>query len=124
MVNSTLSARLRTIIDELDINQTKLATEAGATKGAASQWLNGLTKSIDPEYAFKLQRRTGYSAEWIMFGTGPKKLLETYRIGSRETAMLKCMENMTEADKDRLVKIGSALAQPTDGNNGSKNTGG
>lgn len=124
MVNSTLSSRLSEIIAELGINQTKLAVEAGATKGAASQWIKGITKSIEAKHAFKLQRRTGYSAEWIMFGTGPKKLLETYQIGSREITMLKCMQTMTEADKDRLVKIGSALTQPTDGNNGNKNTGG
>lgn len=108
---NTLSARIREVMDTMGLNQPQLAAKVGATKGAVNQWLSGLTKSIDPEYAFKLQRETGYSAEWLMFGTEPKKIPTHYPLDIKAAAVLACMEQMTEADKDRLVKIGTALAE-------------
>lgn len=120
MMNTTLPQRLKEVMEALDLNQPQFGDLVGATKGAVNQWLSGLSKSIDPEYAFKLQRKSGYSAEWLMFGTEPKKIPPSYLVDNKVAAVVTCMEKMTEADKDRLVKIGAALAEPNP-TNGRKN---
>jgi transcriptional regulator with XRE-family HTH domain len=112
MDTTTLPERVQEVMDALNLNQPQLASLVGVTKGAVNQWVSGHSKSIDAEYAFKLQRKTGYSAEWLIFGIEPKKIPASYLIDNKVAAVITCMENMTEADKDRLVKIGTALVEP------------
>lgn len=47
---------------------------AGVDKGHGGQWKSGTVKTIGPEYAFKIQDKTGFQARWIMLGQGPKRL--------------------------------------------------
>jgi len=119
MMTSTLSERVRVILSELGLNQTAFAEYVGVTKGAVNQWLSETVKSIDPEYAFALQHKAGYSAEWVMFGVGPKKLLPEYAVDPKVASVVSCMQRMGEYDKDTLVKISASLvdskaAEPPD----------
>ena len=61
------------LMDELKINQVELARLADASKSMVNQWLSGRIKSIGSEYAFNLQRHTGFNAEWLMTGNGPER---------------------------------------------------
>lgn len=56
-----------------DLDQPSFGRLAGASKSVVNQWLSGATKSITAQYAFQLQRTTGYNAEWIQTGNGPEK---------------------------------------------------
>lgn len=112
IMSTSLSDRIKEVMDDLALNQPQLAALVGATKGAVNQWLSGLTQSMDAEYAFKLQHEHGYNAEWLLLGAGPKMLPKSYVQDKKAATVLTCMQDMTEADKDRLVKIGAAFAQP------------
>lgn len=76
MINnmSTPAERIEKIMRILGVKENvELGRMAGASKSVVGQWLSGQIKSIAPEYAYNLQDSTGYSAKWIMLGTGPEK---------------------------------------------------
>lgn len=50
----------------------ELAAVAGCTAGLVSQWLNGQTISIGYELAKNIERKLGYSADWLINGKGQK----------------------------------------------------
>lgn len=72
---STLSERVRTILDEHpELDQLAFGRIAGVTKGAVTQWLSGDIKSMKLEYAVRIQKRLGYSALWLVLDDGPQKI--------------------------------------------------
>jgi hypothetical protein len=70
---STASERIELMMKALGTDQPGFGTLSGASKSVVNQWLSGKIKSIDARYAFKLQKTTGFSAEWIQTGCGPEK---------------------------------------------------
>jgi transcriptional regulator with XRE-family HTH domain len=71
---STLADRIRLIRNETGLTLEALGKIAGVKTQSVQQWENGETKNIRNEPLFRLQRRLGYSAEWIAIGEGSKKL--------------------------------------------------
>src|SRR5690606_30847856 len=67
----TLPARLRQLMAVMDWTQADLVKHSGASRQAVSNWIADGHRTIDPRFAFNLQRATGFSAEWILLGTGP-----------------------------------------------------
>lgn len=57
-------------------------------KGHGAQWKSGMTKTIGAEYAFRLQEKTGFQAEWIMLGTGPQRLDKHLQVIARALPIL------------------------------------
>ncbi len=112
VTTTTLPDRLRGIMRDLGLNQTEFGRYVGASKGAVSQWIAGTVKSIDAQYAFALQRKAGYSAEWVMFGKEPSKLPVGYISDEKIASVILCMQRMSEYDKDSLVKISASLSGP------------
>ena len=53
-------------------NQPELGKIIGVTKGAISQWEKGDVKNLKNHHLFSLSKATGYSAEWIATGNGPR----------------------------------------------------
>lgn len=72
---STASERVKLMMDALGKDQVEFGELAGTSRSVVNQWLSGKIKTIGAEYAYALQKKTGYSAEWIQLGTGPEKLL-------------------------------------------------
>lgn len=68
----TLAERIQLLVDA-GFSKSQLAKAAGKTPGAVTQWLTGSTKEIKADTAWGLSALTGYSAEWISTGTGPKE---------------------------------------------------
>jgi len=66
---------------ELDLDQVQFGALAGASKSVVNQWLSGNIQNISAAYAFRLQHRTGFSAEWIQLGEGEKKF-KRFSLGS------------------------------------------
>lgn len=85
MQKTTVPDRIARVMDDLDLKQSELAKKAGASKSMVNQWISGLIKSIGPQYAFNLQRTTGYSAEWLMTGAGPEHI--NHPSASKDTAI-------------------------------------
>src|SRR5476649_1876626 len=50
----------------------ELAAEIGVAASAVTQWITGESKSLKPENLYGLARATGFRAEWIAMGEGPK----------------------------------------------------
>lgn len=69
----TTSERVTVMMRELGLDQVQLGALAGASKSVVNQWLSWNIQNISAGYAFKLQHRTGFSAEWIQLGEGEKK---------------------------------------------------
>ncbi|WP_052738541.1 helix-turn-helix domain-containing protein [Robbsia andropogonis] len=65
-----LSERIQLILDEQRLDQPALAKIAGVTKATVNQWISGKIKSIKLEYAAPIEARFGYSAVWLVLGTG------------------------------------------------------
>lgn len=72
-METTLPARLRRLMKANGWKAADIARESGATRQAVSQWLRDGERSIDGRFAFNLQRASGFSAEWLMYGTGPER---------------------------------------------------
>lgn len=56
------------------MSQAEFARLAGVSDSAVKFWLDGSTKSIKGENAVKIERGTGYSANWLIAGKGPKRV--------------------------------------------------
>jgi transcriptional regulator with XRE-family HTH domain len=56
--------------------QAEFARALKVTDAAVTLWLNGETKSLKATTAAKIEKQTGYSAQWIVTGEGPKRLKE------------------------------------------------
>lgn len=70
----TLSERIAYILDDLKIDQVKLADIAEVTKGAVNQWTKSkpdATMTAGPAYA--IADKTDYEPRWLMLGDEPIK---------------------------------------------------
>lgn len=109
----TLPERLQQIMDDSGLEEFKqLADLAGASKSMASQWFGGQIKSISPEYAYKIEEKTGFAAKWIMLGEGPPKLSKAIL---HTIEVMKVMEPEQQYLAARLV---DQVLQPKEGTNG------
>lgn len=108
MKTTTTSDRVRKMMQALgNLDQPSFGRLAGASKSVVNQWLSGATKSITAQYAFQLQRTTGYNAEWIQTGNGPEKMeasIETASHVAETAAEYKVSEDLL----DRYRKASAA----------------
>jgi hypothetical protein len=56
-----------------DMTPTDFARACKVSPASVTFWLDGKTKSLKAETAAQIQAVTGYSANWIVKGVGPKK---------------------------------------------------
>lgn len=57
-----------------NMTQAELARAVGKSDAAVSLWLDGSTKTLKGETAVLLERATGFRANWLITGKGPKRL--------------------------------------------------
>lgn len=72
-----LQTRINALLGEKGAKPAHLAVAVGATRATVSDWTGGKTKSISPEYLFKVADYFEVQEEWLANGTGVK-----YRSGS------------------------------------------
>lgn len=71
---TSVADRVNLMLDELGVDQPALGKLAGASKAMVNHWLSGKVKSISAEFAYNLEAKTPFSAQWIQTGRGsPKK---------------------------------------------------
>ena len=73
-MTSTLAERIATILDESSIQPSALARFAGVSASAVTQWKDGTAASIGARAAYAIEDRLRFSARWVMFGEGPKRI--------------------------------------------------
>jgi transcriptional regulator with XRE-family HTH domain len=56
--------------------KAQIARECEVSGGAVSQWLSGEVKGLKADTIVYLEQATGYRANWIVHGKGPKRLDE------------------------------------------------
>lgn len=69
-IPTTMGDRIKAARDALGITQEALGAVAGISGSAVSQLESGASKSINPENLFKIARKLGKSAEWLVTGEG------------------------------------------------------
>lgn len=72
---NTTASRVKKMLSELDVDQVEFGRLAGASKSVVNQWLSGGIKSINPKYAYCIEKNCGYSAQWVITGEGDEKFL-------------------------------------------------
>jgi transcriptional regulator with XRE-family HTH domain len=65
-----LSDRLREIVCDLNISQTKFANTLGVSFTYINCLINGKRENISPSLAILIQKIYGYSAQWILYEEG------------------------------------------------------
>lgn len=71
LMPSNLQSRLGRIMRARGWSQADLARASGAAKQTVSDWLSDGYTQIDARFAYRLEDRSGFSAKWILLGTGP-----------------------------------------------------
>lgn len=69
-----LKDRIKEAMDGAGLKPLQLAKACKVTSGAVTQWTQGTTKSLKADTASKMEKATGYRADWILYGTGEKKV--------------------------------------------------
>lgn len=100
---STLADRIQEIMDSTGMSIPQLAEVCGCSYQAVKKWLTGATQSIDGAHLVKLAKRTGYEAEWIMLGTGPKH--RAYAKNELQVHALCAMEKLPEAEQFKIRDV-------------------
>jgi transcriptional regulator with XRE-family HTH domain len=71
---SEVSDNLRTILKELNMSQMEFAQSVGTSNVYINMVINGKRGSISHPLAFLIEEKYGYSADWILYNDGEKKV--------------------------------------------------
>jgi transcriptional regulator with XRE-family HTH domain len=71
---SEVSDNLRTILKELNMSQLEFAKSVGISNVYINMVVNGKRNSISHPLAFLIEEKYGYSADWLLYNYGEKKL--------------------------------------------------
>lgn len=72
----TLKERLEEVLREMRWSERDLVAKSGASRSAVAQWMGKGSKEIQTiklSYALALERESGFNAQWISEGKGPKR---------------------------------------------------
>jgi transcriptional regulator with XRE-family HTH domain len=113
----TLKDRIKEAMESAGLKHAELARATGKTNAAVTQWLDGSTKSLKADTATRLELATGFSAEWLVSGKGPKKRQAQDGVGSvlhaitdDEWRFLEDFRRLTDHDRARYASEISARA--------------
>lgn len=71
-----LKSRVREAMEGAKLTAAELARATKVTNAAVGFWLDGQTKSLKGETAALMETATGYRAQWLVSGKGPKKVAD------------------------------------------------
>ena len=93
---TSLSQRIKTILDERKIKQVEFARTLGISANYVNQIVNGKKENISDALSKLIEERYGYSADWILTGNGEK--LAANEISAEKTAIIKKILKMSEGE--------------------------
>lgn len=68
-----LHERITEARESAGLSKSELARKLGLSRASVSAWEAGAVKNLKNEHLFTLSRITGYSAQWVATGRGPKE---------------------------------------------------
>jgi transcriptional regulator with XRE-family HTH domain len=71
---SKISDNFRTILSELNMSQVNFAKSVGASFGYINMIINSKRSLISRPFALLIEEKYGYSADWILYNEGEKKV--------------------------------------------------
>lgn len=95
---STLSDRIRWLMQNYHLSQTELAEIAGVRQPSVANWLNGKTKNLKSGPAFSICQRLPVLQNWLVNGVGDPLLQEKKAVVSPK------VEEQTETARIVVVK--------------------
>jgi transcriptional regulator with XRE-family HTH domain len=103
-ITTELSDRLRTIVSDLNISQTKFANALGVSFTYINCLLNGKRGNISQSLAILIQCIYGYSAQWILFEEGSvlKKIIQ--RTLKTRTRLISVLNTLTKEEIDMVIE--------------------
>jgi transcriptional regulator with XRE-family HTH domain len=98
-----LSDRLRIIVCDLNISQTKFANTLGVSFTYINCLINGKRDNISQSLAILIQKVYGYSAQWILYEEGSvlKKII--YRTLKSRPRLIAVMNTFTKEEIDMVL---------------------
>ena len=96
-METTLAERFRTILSERHLKQTELAEALGVSANYISLLVHGRKKQISLTLAKLVESLYGYSAQWVMCGSGAKCSTEQLR--------QQAVKQIMKMDLDTLIKL-------------------
>lgn len=73
----TLSNRIQEVRKATQLNKVQFGKLVGVSHSAVGQWESGETKSLKYAKLMKIEKETGFSANWIDTGKGSKMISES-----------------------------------------------
>ena len=80
-----LSARIIEVRQSLSMSKAEFARALGVSKTTAGKWDTGETKEVKHTHLAEMTQLSGYSADWIATGKGPKFASDTRPITVNES---------------------------------------
>jgi transcriptional regulator with XRE-family HTH domain len=98
-----LSDRLRIIVCDLNISQTKFANTLGVSFTYINCLINGKRDNISQSLAILIQKVYGYSAQWILYEEGSvlKKII--YRTLKSRPRLIAVLNTFTREEIDMVM---------------------
>jgi transcriptional regulator with XRE-family HTH domain len=99
-----LSDRLRTVVCDLDISQTRFAETLGVSFTYINCLLNGKRGNISQSLALLIQKLYGYSAQWLLYEEGNvlKKII--HRTLKTRPQAISVLNTFTKEETDLVMK--------------------
>lgn len=100
---STLADRVNEAIESAGLDTPRAAKLCGVSYQAIRKLRLGESESMEGKTLLLLARHTGFEAEWILFGTGPKH--RAYAKNKPQAEALEAMEKMPEYEQRNIPDV-------------------
>jgi transcriptional regulator with XRE-family HTH domain len=110
-MKSTAAERVEKMMTDLSVDQPQFGQISGASKSVVNQWLCGKIKTISAEYAYRIQKSKGYSAQWIQTGEGEPKVSQTTECTPSAAPATLTTDQLLDMLAQRLAQEPPAQAQ-------------
>jgi transcriptional regulator with XRE-family HTH domain len=99
-----ISDRLRTVVCDLDMSQTKFAETLGVSFTYINCLINGKRGNISQSLAILIQKLYGYSAQWLLYEEGDvlKKII--HRTLKTRPQLIMLLNTLTKEEIDLVIK--------------------
>lgn len=107
---STLADRIIEVMEAAGLDIPAAARICQVSYQAIRKLRLGESVSMDGKTLMLLARHTGFEAEWILFGTGPKH--RTYATNEPQALAIQAMQKMPESEQYKIPAVVTLFTQP------------
>lgn len=103
----TLGQRIQTILKEQKIKQVEFARTLGISANYANLIANDKKETISDTLAKLIEESYGYSAQWVLYGSGEK--LSTNELTAEKSELLKKIQKMSSSEVRAVLAFVNTL---------------